>query len=516
MSLEEITMNFWQRALKSITRRKGKSFILFLVLFILGNVIAGAVAIQQSTANVERETKRKMGNVATVEMDWEGFEKDNADVSDEERSREDFYPKPPALDVYEQIGQLSYVKYFDYQNQAWLETTKLKAYTPEDGSVGMGGNYFTLKGGNLVEPLDMQEGLIRLEEGEGLTEKDVSELTNAVLISKEIAELNNLSVGDQLVWDTRAEVMMEEGSSEAVSDDSEDATDETAESGNRVATFDYPVTIAGIFSVVKKDQSNQGNSSDQSNSQNSDQIWKVMDQINTFYASNNLVQDFNKLQSEKLWGQEVIEEESDAYYQPIFVLNSTDDVEAFKQEAGALLPQYYRVIANTDQYEQIAGGFTRLGVIANYIVIIASIATIFIISLVVLLFLRDRKQELGIYLSLGESRGKVIGQIVIEVLLVSLAALLLSLVTGNLLGGAVSNTLMQNDWMSNQNDMGGVYSGGLMAANIDYMDIKNAYQVSFSAGYIITYLLLGLGTVLLSAILPLLYILRLNPKKIMM
>ena len=42
-----------------------------------------------------------------------------------------------------------------------------------------------------------------------------------------------------------------------------------------------------------------------------------MDQINTFYASNNLVQDFNKLQSEKLWGQEVIEEESDAYYQPI-------------------------------------------------------------------------------------------------------------------------------------------------------------------------------------------------------
>jgi putative ABC transport system permease protein len=276
------------------------------------------------------------------------------------------------------------------------------------------------------------------------------------------------------------------------------------------------VTIAGIFSVIKKDQSNQSSSSDQSDSQNSDQVWQVMEQINTFYASNNLVQDFNKLQSEKLWGQEVIEEESDAYYQPIFVLNSTDDVEAFKQEAGALLPQYYRIIANTDQYEQIAGGFTRLGVIANYIVIIASIATIFIISLVVLLFLRDRKQELGIYLSLGESRGKVIGQIVIEVLLVSLAALLLSLVTGNLLGGAVSNTLMQNDWMSNQNDMGGVYSGGLMAADIDYMDIKNAYQVSFSAGYIITYLLLGLGTVLFSAILPLLYILRLNPKKIMM
>ncbi len=117
-------MNFWQRALKSITRRKGKSFILFLVLFILGNVIAGAVAIQQSTANVG-ETKRK--NVATVEMDWEGFEKDHADASDEERSQEDFYPKPPALDVYEQIGQLSYVKYFDYQKSSLVRNNKIES-----------------------------------------------------------------------------------------------------------------------------------------------------------------------------------------------------------------------------------------------------------------------------------------------------------------------------------------------------------------------------------------------------
>ncbi len=293
-------MNFWQRALKSITRRKGKSFILFLVLFILGNVIAGAVAIQQSTANVERETKRKMGNVATVEMDWEGFDKDHADVSEEERSREDFYPKPPALDVYKQIGQLSYVKQYDYQMMGSLETKELKAYVPEDGSIQMGGQYFTLKGGNLTQPIDMQEGLIRLDEGEGLTEKDLNELTNAVLISKEVAELNNLSVGDQLVWDIRTDIMMG-GGSEIVDDEENDGTEETSDDSNS-ASFDYPVTIAGIFSVVKKDQSNQNDSSDQSGSQNSDTIWQVMDQINTFYASNNLVLDYTKIQAEKVWG----------------------------------------------------------------------------------------------------------------------------------------------------------------------------------------------------------------------
>lgn len=211
------------------------------------------------------------------------------------------------------------------------------------------------------------------------------------------------------------------------------------------------------------------------------------------------------------------EAEPEEYYQAMYVLNSTDDVEAFKQEANPLLPDYYHVVASTDQYDQIAGGMNRLGTISRYIVIVAAIATVFIISLVVLLFLRDRKQELGIYLSLGEGRGKVIGQIVIEVVLASLVALICSLVTGNLLGSAVSQTLMQSDWMTNlsQTDTYSI-SSTMMTNTLSYADVQSAYKVTFSMGYVITYLLLGLGTVLLSAILPLLYILRLNPKKIMM
>lgn len=48
-------MNYWKRAKSSIFRSKGKSLILFAVIFVLGNVIAGAIAIQQSTANVEKK-----------------------------------------------------------------------------------------------------------------------------------------------------------------------------------------------------------------------------------------------------------------------------------------------------------------------------------------------------------------------------------------------------------------------------------------------------------------------------
>jgi putative ABC transport system permease protein len=501
-------MKFWQRALKSVTRRKGRSFILFLVIFILGNVIAGAVAIQQSTENVEKETKKQMGSQATVEMDYERFDKDQQ--KNPEKFEGDEWFTPPTMKELEAIGKLPYVKYYDMSISSYIGTNKFKGYTPEDGgsiSYGMGAKYaINIKGVNRKEVVDLEEGIIKLESGETFTDKAIKEGENTVLISREVAEANNLSVGDQVAIDVTGEVM----STEIVDEDSEEpATPE-------VETFDFPVKVGGIFSVVKKE--NKEKSKDDGMGEDE---WRAVEQINTIYMPNELVKALNKEQAQKIWKlseEDLALQESEDYYQVTYVLKSIDDVEAFREEANALISnEYYEVFASTDQYDQIAGGMKKLGTISKYVVIIAALATILIISLVVLLFLRDRKHELGIYLSLGESRTEIIGQIVVELLLTSIIALVLSLVTGNLLGGAVSNSLLQTDWLSNSGDMMG-YIGGysLNTPSVSYEDIQSAYKVTFSVGYIISYLLLGLGTVLLSAILPLLYILRLNPKKIMM
>lgn len=501
-------MKFWQRALKSVTRRKGRSFILFLVIFILGNVIAGAVAIQQSTQNVEKETKKQMGAQATVEMDYEKFDKDQQ--KNPEKFEDDKWFTPPPTKELEAIGKLPYVKYYDMSISAFIGTNKFKAYSPEEGGVSYGGGYkygFNIKGVNRKEVVDLEEGIIKLESGETFTDKAIKDGENTVLISREVAEANNLSVGDQVAIDVTGEVFSEEMMSE---DSEEPATPE-------IATFDFPVKVGGIFSVVKKE--NKEKSKDEGMDE---EQWRAVEQINTLYMPNELVKSLNKEQSQKIWKmseEDLALQESQDYYQVTYVLKSVDDVEAFREEANALISnEYYQVFASTDQYEQIAGGMKKLGTISKYVVIIAALATILIISLVVLLFLRDRKHELGIYLSLGESRTEIIGQIVVELLLTSIIALVLSLVTGNLLGGAVSNSLLQTDWLSNSGDMMNGYIGGysLNTPNVSYDDIQSAYKVTFSVGYIISYLLLGLGTVLLSAILPLLYILRLNPKKIMM
>lgn len=62
--------------------------------------------------------------------------------------------------------------------------------------------------------------------------------------------------------------------------------------------------------------------------------------------------------------------------------------------------------------------------------------------------------------------------------------------------------------------MGGATS--VLGSSLSNEDVMNNYEVRFSMTYIVTFMIAGIGTILSAAILPLTYVMRLNPKKIMM
>lgn len=494
-------VNFVKRALCSVTRKKGKSLILFAVIFVLGNVIAGAIAIQQSTQNVEKSVKKQLGGLATIEIDYEKFQDE---LMQKETQKE---LKPLKIETIKKIGDSPYVKYFDYNANGWITSKKLKSASfGEEKQMGSQEGSFSLKGSNYAKVLDVEENKIKITEGRVFQQEEIDNGTNAAIISSKVADENGLSVGDKIVLDNV----------------SYESYGETGGIGE-LFKIDTPVEIIGIFeptSVEMKEKNKDKGASEQGDFNR--QMMSTQ-QLNTIYLTNKLVTDMNKEFFEKNKvalgenGEELLGEEED-YFIPIYVLKSPDDVEAFKQDVKPLLPKYYTVNASADQYEQIGGSMKKMSQISGYVVMIAVIATLLIISLVVLLFMRDRKHELGIYLSLGDKRSHVMGQIVLEMLLISGVALILSLITGNFLGKVVSDSLLNSDMLANANSATqDIYFGnGLGISELTNADVMSAYEVKFSLGYVVTYLVVGLGTVLVSAVLPLVYILRLNPKKIMM
>ncbi|MFD2387412.1 ABC transporter permease [Enterococcus rivorum] len=192
-------MNFVRRALCSVTRKKGKSLILFAVIFVLGNVIAGAIAIQQSTENVEKSVKKQLGGMATVEIDYEKFQDE---LMKEENQKE---LKPLELKTIKKIGDSPYVKYYDYNASGWISSKKLKSASfGDDSSMGFPEGSFSLKGSNYAKVLDVEENKIKITEGRTFKQEEIDKGTNGAIISSKVADENGLAVGDQMVLDNVA------------------------------------------------------------------------------------------------------------------------------------------------------------------------------------------------------------------------------------------------------------------------------------------------------------------------
>ena len=114
-------MNFAKRGIASVMRKPGKTIILLVLIFMLGNIIAGAISVRQAVENTELDLRAKMSPVAAIEIDDEKLTA-NYDLNPE------FSPETLAVEVIEKIGALPYVEYFDYSSVALLESPSLKKY----------------------------------------------------------------------------------------------------------------------------------------------------------------------------------------------------------------------------------------------------------------------------------------------------------------------------------------------------------------------------------------------------
>jgi putative ABC transport system permease protein len=399
------------------------------------------------------------------------------------------------------IGLLCYVKYYEYNSIFDLGSKTLKSYRGEhqedfeehvtdDSFLSMD---FMIKGINYAPVLDFEEQKSKLTDGRVFKKEEIENGSSVAIISKKLADKNSLQIGDTFVLNSEIYGM---------------------NSDKPTAVRDVVLEVIGFFEPqsVKKEEG--------SNKDRGMYDWMDMDLQNTIYVPNEVVIAENRAHIEEYIKSdpefaEMMDEEMSEYYSPIFVLNKPEDSASFEEEVKPLVPELYTVRKASDQYDTISAPIQSMSKLSNYVLIAAIITTVMIIGLVVLLFLRDRKRELGIYLSLGERRGRLVGQIILEVMIVSLIGITLSLFTGNYLAQGVSDTMINTEKGQTNEDYY-MYPNSSMHSNLTTDDVLASYQVSLDASFIFLFYGVGIATILLSTILPLIYIIRLNPRKIML
>ncbi|QIK69374.1 ABC transporter permease [Erysipelothrix sp. HDW6C] len=476
-------MGVIKRTWVSITKRKGKSLILLLVVFVIANVIAGAVSVNNASEQLNNVMKGQLGAKARIEQD---LSKMGTAVF-----------KPVTAEVAETVAKLTQVKSVDYSIEVGMGSDKVKSYSvdkdydPDDDEFAFA--RFSFKGSNSSKPSDFAAGTAQLLEGVmPSTERGSKE----IIITKTLAEKNKLKVGDTATFYL----------GNAVNDVKNRRFDVKEK-------IPYEFKIVGIY--------NKASTSSGPDAEYSKEI-----DANTIYTNLGIATEIDALKANFDYAHDTqrTNETLEQYLSsvtPTYELKSSDDIDSFIAEASKLIDTNgYKITSSKDSFKSVSGSIASMKEISNLILIFGTGAAILILTLVLVLFLRERKHEFGIYQALGEAKVKTTVQVALEVLIIAMLGISLSIYSGNKLAEGLSKQMITTQLATKpeetSNIPGFVPMEEAPLSTVDEAEIAKNFEVSIDSNYIIGLYSLVLGASMVSILISAGYILSLNPREILL
>ncbi|MES5894018.1 FtsX-like permease family protein [Bacillus cereus group sp. RP43] len=473
-------MNFMKRAILSMKKRVGTSLILMAVFLIVTNLVLAGFTIQNASKKAADAARKKLGADVTLSLDFDKLGQQARETGE--------MPNPPKLNTKEadQLAKSKYVKDYNYISNTFGISDGLKlvgASEGEEEGKGKAGMAAVRGGSSSGTEIDMnasfmiegvrkttlqesfKNGKSKIIDGKPITEQMKNQ--NVALMEKRLAELNNLKVGDKV----------------------------KVQSGDKKETLE--VEIIGIYETNEQAMGQQAP--------------PIMDPANKLYMPHSTMK---KLEVDQ----------GISSVQVVYFLKDPQNIEAFKKEAekSNINFNYYKLDAHDSLYKQMIGPIENISSTSKMIIYIVSIAGAIILGLIIMLSIKGRRKEMGILLSIGEKKWKLMAQFVVEVVCVAILAFGLSITTGakvsqyigdNLLSSEVATASEETDTSQNGTVMMSGPGGTVQNQKedpIDKIDVSVTGEDVGKMGGI------GLAIAILATLLPALSILRLNPKQILL
>ena len=537
-------MNFINRAFKNVTRRLSKTVLLTLTFFLIGNLVIVGLGISKASESAKVLTRQKMRAVVTYTLDYDKIWQYTDSIEDEDELNK-FYENFPRIKLEDVSPFLADERvktanalstnmwYADWENsldfvhlnneaEQNIGNSGTSCWMMDDGTMQCE-EYreplFLVRSNMFPSMIEFEDGDYEIVQGRFYNDSEIKNAEFVCLVSENLAMVNGLSLGDsiRLSVNYNSSYLQQMGVTE---DD---------------LTYDYE--IIGIYNhhnPITPDNSNYDYCYPYENPDN-----MILMPSTTVYASRLAMDqrtfDYNAEQhaGEEDWDYYMDENnrpsmenmEKNNYIENVILLLSDPlDVDAFAKDYSNDIDQFAKLDLNNDEFNKLAKPLDTLSMYANFIVRLVIINAIVIITLVTALTLKNREYEIGVLLSIGASKFKVIAQFFVELALVAVLGFSLSVVSGSLIARRIGNTVLE--YQITSSDLGEEgYTGSDDYYSIwdtDYTDdismedLISEYEVSVSPALIAEIYILGLGIVFVSVIIPSFMIMRYNPKKILM
>jgi len=492
----------------SISRQWKKSLLLFLSVFLVGSLVAVALSVHNVILITETNLRRRIPPFATII-------RDNDAIINFVESTGEWPELHLTAELIEAIGDLPYVREFDYSlrgDNFFSRSLRLSTDpTPyldtfwgnPDGleellssfSVGVEGiERLQVKGIANSLVLDIENEVIELIQGRIFTDLEMMEAEPVVLISQAFASANHLTVGsllsvEQNIYD------------QSVTREAPELEDDFYDS-NLISSIPVELEVIGIFRPMV-----------------------IMDSETNFVEFHNHITLNSRIYTPIGVVKEAINfmKEPHFYFQDIlFVLYDSLDLVDFHVSASEILPDFLHLYDLSTSFKDMTTSLHSLQDIADWILIGAIFAALVLLGLLLLLFLSDRKQEMGIYLGLGQKRRNVIFQFLLEVGMTSVLALGLSLFVGHFVASELSQVMLINELAINNTPMNLDLITGLdfnsmgLGFWMTHEEMLEAFDATLDIRTTLLFMGYSLLVIVLSTVAPVIYITRLNVKAILM
>lgn len=473
-------MYILKNAFKNNKRNIGRNLIVGFIIFVISLSSVVAFAINESSDTVIQSAKDEYMGKVQIELDIATLRESNKRPDEVEAV---------TTEQYEQYAQSSYV---DYTSKTYTvptysteisEVTESSTASDESGEMPAGGDMPVvgeMRGATeeyAVDPTfkvigynDYQAMTEFVEGTYEITEGQIFENDNEIVINETLAAANDLKIGDTI--------------------ELKSAYDDTKVELKITGLFaDYSETVSGPFSQ------------------------------NAYSLTDNLIVTTTAT-AEEFTGGDL----SKGRIEYVYYLTSSEVYDQFVAEVESIgIPEGYVASYDTMSYNMVVSPIESIvSITSGFVAVVYSVGGI-ILLLVTMLILRERKYEVGVLRAIGMKKSKLMMQFIMENVIIAVVALLIALPIGIGASQPISDYLLANADSSSQAEM---FEGGpsMQKGNGELSTVRNgrsdasaitSMDVSVDSVVIIQIIGVVFTLIIISSLFSLTYIMRFEPINIL-
>ena len=484
-------MNFMKRAILYLTRKKGRTIFLFFYMFGTACFLFTAIFLNNSAEKELKKLRRTFGS---------GFVLGRDDENEAYLINAEFdgriskvYNGPIITDeLIERIMGIQGVADYTLSNRehcvwtglkirsgAWAENEHPDMITLETLEL--------YRQGILIYPcrngerhVNFNTGAFQISEGRNLVEGDCYK----AVISEEMAERNGLSIGDILTVEAKEGYVT------------------SSKTPNKTWGKPIELQVIGLFHMNFSQQTS---------------AYTYEDEYfeNNIYVDMETDKQFVKNLDEN-WDVDLPEE---GYLEVTFFVDDPEDLDAVMQEVDKredIDIEGLKFYVDNTAYKASAKPYSQIRTFAMSFLVIGVLGAAAVLFLLIRLWIRGRKHEIGILISAGIKKGEVVGQMLTEYLVISAAALILTLLLSGMLAGIASYGARQLTTPNEEQDSYRVTMDKYHSSQIELVSVDKAElsgEVTSQEILWLIFLVNGIaaGSILLASI----QILEIEPKELL-